>query len=152
MRPIDYFPYRNDTRKVLIPYLRSLPEDAWFAVHPDYPNSIAWVIRHIAESEDGWINEIALQGSRRLADIPDNPGALLGAYKEIRAHTDRLLASMSAAEGDEPIEVPEFPDGWKPPSPPTRRWAFHHVFAHEAHHAGQIGVIARLIGHKGPPF
>ncbi|MEX2104740.1 MAG: DinB family protein, partial [Bacilli bacterium] len=48
--------------------------------------------------------------------------------------------------------VPTFSDGWEPPSPPTWRWLFQHVYTHEAYHVGQISVIARLIGIKPPHY
>ncbi|WP_199614512.1 DinB family protein [Paenibacillus alkalitolerans] len=153
MKLIDLFPYRNDVRKILLPYLRELPQDAWFRTHRDHPNSVAWIIRHIVEGEDGWIHETALGRRAAMKDVPlDSPVALTEAYIEIRRQTDGLLESMTVEDGDRLIAVPAFSDGWKPPSPPTWRWVFHHVYAHEAYHAGQIGVIARLNGFKGPHF
>jgi uncharacterized damage-inducible protein DinB len=152
MKLIDLFPYRNDIRKTLIPYLLELPEDDWFRTHPDHPNSVAWVIRHIAESEDGWIHVTGLGGTASLRNVPDTPAALTEAYIGIRRQTDALLESLSMEEGNRLIDVPAFSDGWKPPSPPTWRWVFHHVYSHEAYHAGQIGVIARLNGFRGPHF
>ncbi|WP_226002501.1 hypothetical protein [Paenibacillus sp. BJ-4] len=44
------------------------------------------------------------------------------------------------------VQVPTFANGWTPPFESTWKWLFHHVYTHEAYHAGQNGVIARLNG------
>jgi uncharacterized damage-inducible protein DinB len=149
---IDCFPYRNDVRKVLVPYLRELSEAEWLRVSPHYPNSVAWVVRHLIESEDGWIHGTGQGQELAFADIPEGRESLLEAYIEIRSRTDALLAAMSEEDGKKLVHVPAFSDGWTPPSEPTWRWLFHHVYTHEAHHAGQVGVIARLNGFRGPLF
>ena len=146
------FPYRNDARKILIPYLNQLTEEQWHARHPDHPNSIAWIVEHIARSEDEWINVIVLKGERRLQRVLDRPQQILQAYIDIRDHTDQKLDFMEYDEHEPVVELPRFSDGWEPPSPPTLRWIIHHVFDHESYHVGQIGVIARLNGFAGPLF
>ncbi|MEC0256810.1 DinB family protein [Paenibacillus lautus] len=88
MKLAAFFPYRNDARKILIPYLNQLTEVQWYALHPDYPNSIAWIIEHIARSEDEWINVIVLKGKPRLQRVLDHPQQILQAYIDIREHTD----------------------------------------------------------------
>ncbi|SDS29965.1 Uncharacterized damage-inducible protein DinB (forms a four-helix bundle) [Paenibacillaceae bacterium GAS479] len=153
MLEMELFPYRNDVRKVLIPYLKNLNEDQWTATNQGYPNNIAWVISHIALSEDHWVNQIGLKGAPVLAITSTSlPQEILAAYVDIRKQIDEVLRTISQAELLSIIQVPEFSDGWAPPSTPTWRWLFHHVFTHEAYHAGQIGMIARLNGFKGPLF
>ncbi|MGG1878700.1 DinB family protein [Paenibacillus cisolokensis] len=148
----SFFPYRNDARKVLIPYLQLLSEDQWYAVHRDHPNSIAWIIEHIARSEDEWIHVIGLQGELTLPSNLDTPEQLLQAYIDIRHRTDRVLDSLKFSESDPALPLPTYSDGWQPPSPPTMRWIFHHIYDHETYHIGQIGLIARLNGFGGPLF
>jgi uncharacterized damage-inducible protein DinB len=152
MKLATFFPYRNDARKILIPYLNQLTEVQWYAMHPDHPNSIAWIVEHIARSEDEWINVMLLKRERRLQRVFDHPQQILQAYIDIRDHTDLKLNSMEYDEHDPAVQLPRFSDGWEPPSPPTLRWIFHHVFDHESYHVGQIGVIARLNGFAGPLF
>lgn len=153
MHGVELFPYRNEVRKVLIPYLKNLDEDQWTATSQGYPNNIAWVISHIALSEEYWVTQIGLKNSPHLTITPTSlPQEILGAYVDIRKQTDEILCTISQDELQSILHVPEFSDGWVPPSTPTWKWLFHHVFTHEVYHAGQIGIIARLNGFKGPLF
>ncbi|PAE07480.1 hypothetical protein CHI12_11275 [Terribacillus saccharophilus] len=144
---IFIFTYRNDVRKILIPYLHKLSPQQWGA--NAYHNTISWVIEHMAQTEDYWVFQIGLSEENRLSGSDLNP---LEQYLQIRKETDQVLQSLQASDWDRLVDVPDFSDGWKPPSEPTIRWLFHHVYSHEAYHAGQIGVIARLNGFKGPLF
>ncbi|WP_342560657.1 DinB family protein [Psychrobacillus sp. FSL W7-1457] len=147
------FPYRNDYRKTLLPYLKNLPEENWLKTTKDYPNNLAWVISHIATSEDYWINEVAFKKNLILTvDEYSQPLEIIKAYEEIRLHTDAILESMETIDLNQLIEVPIFSDGWSPPSIPTIRWAFQHVYGHETYHIGQIAVIAHLNGFQKPLF
>lgn len=147
------FPYRNDYRKTLLPYLNSLQEENWFKTSPTYPNNLAWVISHIATSEDFWINEVALQQKLVLTlDKNSSPFEILKAYQDIRIHTDGILNNLTVLQFNQLIEVPKFSDGWIPPSPPTFNWVFHHIYSHEAYHIGQIGIIAHFNGFPKPLF
>jgi uncharacterized damage-inducible protein DinB len=152
MNLTQLFPYRNDIRKTLIPYLQTLHNKDWFRSHPDHPNSIAWIVRHMASSEDEWIHVIGFGRKPTLIHLTESPKELLESYINIREQTDVLLKTLTWSDGDRLIEIPSFSDGWKPPSTPTLRWIFHHVYEHEAYHVGQIGVIARLNGFVGPHF
>lgn len=147
------FPYRNDYRKTLLPYLKNLTEENWLKTTKDYPNNLAWVISHIATSEDYWINEVAFKKNLILTvDKYSQPLEIIKAYEEIRLHTDAILESMETSDLNQLIEVPIFSDGWSPPSIPTIRWAFQHVYGHETYHIGQIAVIAHLNGFQKPLF
>lgn len=146
------FPYRNDLRKTLIPYLKSLPKEDWFKQFGDSGKSVAWIIGHIASSEDYWVHHIGNKSTCILSTEISSPSEILDAYQTIRLSTDEVLLSLSEQDLDRLIEVPVFSDGWVPPSPPTWRWLFHHVYTHEAYHTGQIAVIARLNGFSPPHF
>lgn len=152
MNLATFFPYRNDVRKTLIPYLKELTVEQWYGAHPDHPNSIAWIVEHIARSEDEWINVVASKTELQLPRKIESPQQLLQAYIDIRKQTDLKLNSIHYLENDPAIPLPTYSDGWQPPSPPTLRWIFHHVFDHETYHVGQIGVIARLNDFSGPLF
>lgn len=141
------YTYRNDVRKVLIPYLQELSPQQWDA--DAYHNTISWVIEHMAQTEDYWVFQIGLGEESRLSGSDRNP---LEQYLQIRKETDQVLQSLQVKDWDRLVDVPDFSDGWKPPSEPTMRWLFHHVYSHEAYHAGQIGVIAKLNGFNGPLF
>ncbi|WP_340082532.1 hypothetical protein [Terribacillus sp. FSL K6-0262] len=61
------FAYRNDVRKILIPYLQELTPKQWNA--NAYPNTISWVIEHMAQTEDYWIFQIGFGESSRVVVI-----------------------------------------------------------------------------------
>ncbi|WP_445487481.1 DinB family protein [Niallia sp. 03133] len=147
------FPYRNDPRKTLIPYLKNLDEECWFQHSPFYSNNIAWIISHISSSEDYWINEVALKKRCILTLKEDSsPQDLLNSYMEIRSYSDSIIHTLEDSQLNQIVDVPTFSDGWKPPSFPTLRWLFHHVYAHETYHIGQIAVIAHINGFQKPLF
>ena len=147
------FSYRNDYRKILLPYLRTLPNENWFQKSEAYPNNLAWIISHIALSEDYWINEIAFkQQSILTIDENSQPMEIIKAYEKIRLHTDAILNRLDNDQLTQLIDVPLFSDGWTPPSIPTIRWVFQHVYSHESYHIGQIAVIAHLNGFQKPLF
>lgn len=146
------FPYRNDLRKILIPYLENLRETYWFEVPSGYDNNIAWIIRHIAKTEDFWVHQVGLKKASVLDSSYSSPREILIAYQMIREKTDAVAISLTDDEWDHIVEVPSFSDGWVPPSLPTFRWLFHHVYMHEAYHIGQVSIIARGIGIKPPHF
>ncbi|TKC18830.1 DinB family protein [Robertmurraya kyonggiensis] len=148
-----HFPYRNDIRKTLIPYLTELDPIDWYKKSSAYPKSIAWIVAHIAMSEDYWINSIYLKREFSLRiDENSTPSELVNSYIQIRNETDTLLQSLEHSMFNEVVEVPTFSDGWVPPSEPTVEWLFDHVFTHEAYHTGQIAIIANLNNFKKPLF
>jgi uncharacterized damage-inducible protein DinB len=147
------FPYRNDPRKTLIPYLKSLDEESWFMKSTIYPNNLAWIISHISSSEDYWVNEIALKKSCILTvNEGSSPNELIDSYIQIRNYTDGILHTLEDSQLTRLVEVPKFSDGWAPPSVPTLEWLFHHIYTHEAYHIGQIAVIAHINGYQKPLF
>lgn len=138
---------------MLLPYLERLDEDQWFTAYQGYPNNIAWIVTHIAKSEDYWVTKVGLKSAPTLAITSTaTPLEIITGYVQVREQTEKVLTSLNDRELNSPLDIPEFSDGWIPPSLPTWKWLFHHVFTHEAYHAGQIGVIARLSGFKGPLF
>lgn len=147
------YPYRNDPRKTLIPYLKNLDENSWFSKSEVYPNNLAWIVSHISNSEDYWVNEIGLK-KNCILNLNDcnSPKEILDSYIHIREYTDGILQTLEASQLNRRVEVPKFSDGWTPPSTPTLSWLFNHVFTHEAYHIGQIAVIAKINGYQKPLF
>lgn len=147
------FPFRNDPRKTLIPYLTNLDEECWFMKSAVYPNSLAWIISHISSSEDYWVNEIGLKKCCILNVNEDcTSKEILESYIQIREYTDDILLQLEASQLNKLVEVPKFSDGWTPPSAPTLNWLFDHVYTHETYHIGQIAVIAQINGFQKPLF
>ncbi|MEE3806719.1 MULTISPECIES: DinB family protein [Lysinibacillus] len=113
-------PYRNDLRKILIPYLNNLDEEFWFKKPDFYPNNLAWIISHISSSEDYWVNEIGLKKSCIL-NLNDacSPKDILDSYIQIRDYTDDILHILGDSLLNKLVEILKFSDGWMPPSVPT---------------------------------
>ncbi|MEY9979082.1 DinB family protein [Lysinibacillus sp. RC79] len=147
------YPYRNDARKTLIPYLKKLDKNDWFLKSDVCPKTLAWIIAHIASSEDYWINEIAMK-DKCILNLNEESSSkeILDGYIQIRHYTDKILHSVNILELHTLIEVPNFNDGWNPPSEPTLNWVFNHVYMHEIYHIGQIALIAHLNGFQKPLF
>ncbi len=147
------FPFRNDPRKILIPYLTNLDEECWFMKSDVYPNNLAWIISHISSSEDYWINEIS-QKESCILNINEycTPKEILESYIQIRKYTDSILHQLETSQLNTLVEIPKFSDGWTPPSVPTLNWLFDHVYSHEKYHVGQIAVIAQINGFQKPLF
>ncbi|WP_273126502.1 DinB family protein [Bacillus weihaiensis] len=147
------FPYRNDLRKTLIPYLDELNDDSWNKKSYIYPKTISWIISHIAQSEDYWVNTVCFKSDTILTITEESkPSEILKGYISIRNHTDKLLHTINSTTLNEAVIVPTFSDGWVPPSEPTVNWLFNHVYTHEAYHIGQIAIIASLNELKKPLF
>ncbi len=128
-------------------------------------NSVGTLLTHVAESEAFWVVERIggrpLPGTRRelyRMDLFGRPGApqaprapasyFLGLLSDLRLETREVLAGLS----DQDLEGKRV---WSDPRRLddqevfTVRWILSHLFAHEAHHAGQIAMLRRLMG--APP-
>lgn len=155
MEALGAFSYRNQPWQTLLPVLSKLtPEQLTWRIEGN-PSSIGWLVDHIASVEDFWINEVAFHAPRIAPETaPENDlVALLAKYERVRGKTEHWLDWTSERELKRVLIVPEFPDGWKPMVfEPDIRWAFQHVFSHEAYHIGQIVVLMRLQGIEDPLF
>lgn len=149
-------------------YTRSLLDDLepddWFWMPPEYPTHIAWQVGHLAMSEYGLtlfqqrgrdrevdaelmssrFRKLFMRGTAPLADRAQHPQP-----DEILEVLDRVHAQMRR-------EVPGFDETAldEPLGPPTSAFATRYgalLFAadHEMLHAGQIGMLRRLMG-KSP--
>jgi uncharacterized damage-inducible protein DinB len=147
------YPYRHDNWACLKPALEKLtPEQLLWK--PQGCDSIGKILAHMAGCENFWINELAGLGPILLRDpLPESDAeCLLLAYEKVRAQTEGILHSLKETDLKRVVDVPEFSDGWEPPSTPTLHWVFHHVFDHESYHCGQIALLMRMQGLEPPIF
>jgi hypothetical protein len=147
-------------RSYTLTLLAGITNDDWFQMPDGAPTHLAWQVGHIAmaqyglalfrqrgrKPDDGDLMSSTFRkqfskGSTALADASLYPPA-----EEIRATFDRVyrqamaeLPSMPAASLDEPVDEPYF--GW-----PTKLGALLICSHHEMLHAGQIGLLRRLLG------
>jgi uncharacterized damage-inducible protein DinB len=121
--------------------IEHLPAEAWRAEPPENKGrTIAAIVAHLHNGRVMWL-KAAAKGS----NIPDQldrtsvtPAQATKALEQSRAALTALL--KSALEGDGRIK------GFRPDA----AGFFGYLIAHDAHHRGQICMLARQVGHPLP--
>jgi hypothetical protein len=147
-------------REYVISLLADVEQEEWFRMPPGSPTHLAWQVGHLAMAEYGLAlfrqrgrqpEDMQLMGSsfRKLFSRGSTPAATAAAYPspaEIRATFDRVHAqalleipTFSAEQLAEPSDMPYA--GY-----PTKLGALLFCPLHEMIHAGQIGILRRLLG------
>lgn len=154
MNALALFPHRNDFRDRLFPALQALTPAQLDWAPPGSRNAISFYLRHIAQSEDWFINTVIHQKPgfvpRRKAELPDI-GTVFQYLRETRARTEALLEQYTVEQlAAEQRPLPG--DGFRghPRESETLLWIFHRIFWHEVYHGGQILLVMRLQGLEPP--
>lgn len=151
---------RNYTRTLL----QDLSDDDWFWMPDAFPTHIAWQAGHLAMSQYG----LTLYQQRgRVLEIDGKlmsskfrkmfmRGTTPSSDREKHPQPEEILEVLERVHEQMRIEVPTFTDEEldQPLGPPTSAYASRYgalLFAgdHEMLHAGQIGMLRRLMG-KSP--
>ena len=151
-------------RGYTIPLLDTIPEADWFAMPAGCPSHVAWQVGHLAFAEARLVVERvggrAEVGGGVLPDefirlfarnsTPDASPTGHPSPAEIRrvlhrVHEAALQILRDTRDDDLETLVPGTPHRFCRTRADYARWASHHEFLH----AGQIGLIRRLLG-KGP--
>lgn len=150
-------------RQYLQTLLADLPDDEWFVMPTGTATHVAWQVGHLAMAEYGLC--LFRQRGRTSADLELMPGTFRKQFQrgsqpqpdpqqnptpaEIRQALDTVHSQVLA-------EVPTFTDeqlsqpaDMPYAAQPTRYGALLFCAHHEMLHAGQIGLLRRLLGH--PP-
>ncbi|MFO0869582.1 MAG: DinB family protein [Pirellulales bacterium] len=150
-------------RQYLQTLLADLPDDEWFVMPTGAATHVAWQVGHLAMAEYGLC--LFRQRGRTAADLELMPGTFRKQFQrgsqpqpdpqqnptpaEIRQALDTVHSQVLA-------EVPTFTDeqlsqpaDMPYAAQPTRYGALLFCAHHEMLHAGQIGLLRRLLGH--PP-
>ncbi|MEZ4594961.1 MAG: DinB family protein [Chloroflexota bacterium] len=109
--------------------------------------SVGQIIRHIANTEDGWFRYVVMR------ETPNWPGEFTAAdyptvadtkvlLNRIHDHTLMNLSYWDCSDLERPIEVP-----WGDTF--TLGWIIWHVIEHEIHHRGELSLILGLLGREG---
>jgi hypothetical protein len=148
-------------RGYTVALLDTIPQTEWFTMPPGCPSHVAWQVGHLAIAE-AWLvlNRVCGRNSVDEGVIPAAFVTLFGrksvaepdptmypAVTELREVFDRIHATITEAV---PLlaDIDLSAESSGPPHPLCKtkgeflRWVAHH----EMSHAGQIGLIRRMLG------
>lgn len=151
-------------RRYTLRFLNELPAADWFRMPPGGVTHVAWQVGHLAFAEYRLALE-RIRGPKRddvnllsasflkcfgRDSVPDPDPATCPTPEEIRAVFDRIhervLEELPTTPDDALDEAPVKPHMLCKTKLECLHWCSHH----EAVHAGQIGLIRRLLGY--PPI
>ena len=120
--------------------LEALPADAWRAETPEDGRTIAAVVAHLHNVRLMW-----LKAAAKGAKLP----AQLDRLKVTREQARKALAASHAAIAK--LVESSLASGGKVKNFPPDVAAFvAYLISHDAHHRGQICMLARQVGHRLP--
>ncbi len=155
MKAADLFPFRHEVRAGTLQAVRNLSEAHLEWKPPGGVHTIMGWLRHLAQSEDWWI-QAGVFGRhdfvpRRKGETADLP-AVLQYLEETRATTERLLAEWPAEKLSETRPVPPgFRGAYRGTELPLQ-WILGNLYDHERHHRAQIYLYLRLMGIDPPAY
>lgn len=149
-------------RAYTLSILAEIDEGLWFTMPPGCPTHVAWQVGHLAMAEYGlclfrmrgrqpidlelMTSSFRKQFSR--GTVPDAGAARYPPAAEIRATLDRVhaqvreeSASFTAEQLQEPVEMPYAVEA-------TKLGGLLFCSHHEMLHAGQLGLLRRLLGQQ----
>jgi hypothetical protein len=151
-------------RRYTLNLLDQTPPDDWFRRPPGFVTHVAWQVGHLAMAEyrlalerirgprpedEALISAEFLRTFARLS-VPEAdaaqypaPAAIRGVLDRVHAQTLRELPHLAEEDLDSPVLKPHA-------YAKTKLWSLLWCAQHEAVHAGQIGLLRRLLGY--PPL
>lgn len=155
MRAADLFPWRHEVRAGTLAAVQNLP-DAHLEWKPEGGvHSIMGWLRHIAQSEDWWIQSGVLGKHnfvpRRKTELADRD-AVLRYLAETRAVTESLLLEWPAEKLRETRPIPPGFRGAPRGPEVSLHWIMGNLFNHEIHHRAQIYLYLRFMGVEPPLY
>ncbi|MDD3730870.1 MAG: DinB family protein [candidate division Zixibacteria bacterium] len=143
MKLAEIFSNYYTVRQELMAVVERLTPDQLAFTAPNHPNSIARLLVHIAETEYGWLDMVALKketvfDSSRFEKISALPEIL----KLLEYHFDefsRYLENEDLNDWDRVFYALPESD-----VKVSKRWLVWHVVEHQARHRGQIFMLMRM--------
>lgn len=150
----------ESARSYTLELVASIPHELWFIMPAGCPTHVAWQVGHLAMAEYG------LCLFRQRGRLPEDLTLMPGSFRKLFSRQSQPLATASEYPPPEDIlatlhrvhaqvrqEVPSFSDAdlQQPAEPPyavepTRLGSLLFCAHHEMLHAGQIGLVRRLLG------
>lgn len=155
MRAADLFPYRHEVRAGTLAAVQNLPEEHWEWKPQGAPHSTLGWLRHLAQSEDWWVQAVVLGQAgflpRRKLLVHDRE-RVLAYLAETRQTTEGLLEQWPAEKLKETRPTPA--GARIAPRGPhlTLHWIMGNLYDHERHHRAQIYLYLRLMGVEPPAY
>ena len=151
MKAIELFHFKNDLRERFFPAYQSLTSDQIDWVPEGSKNNIAFILRHIAQSED-WFIRAVIAGEemipKRRSEL-QTVEEMINYLHKTRKRTFEFLEEHSIDILKETRNIPEGYRG-EPIEEPTIGWIINRIFDHEVYHLGQVNMILRLQGIDPP--
>lgn len=151
MKAIDWFHYVNDLRDRFFPSYKKVTLEQLEWKPEGSKNSIGFLLRHIAQSEDWFIRAVILEQNmipKRKTEL-QSIDPILSYLNETREQTLNYLKTNPLSILDEVRKIPEGFRG-EPIDDPKIGWIIHRVFDHEVYHLGQVNTLLRLQGIDPP--
>lgn len=152
MRALDQYVHVNDLRTHFFPQYEHLTEQQLEWKIDGYKNDIAFLLRHIAQAEDWFLNAVILETKdfvpKRRKDLT-TINEMVNYLKETRENTIQFLSEHPISVLKETRKMPEGFRG-KEVEHPTIEWLIKRVFDHEVYHLSQVNLMLRLQGIDPP--
>ncbi|HEY8488331.1 MAG TPA: DinB family protein [Thermaerobacter sp.] len=147
-----FLPNLQGWRQVLLACTDAMDDEQLHWIPPGGVNSAAWCVRHLAQSEDWFVNAVILGRDirpKRARELPTRE-ALFDYLRAVWAHTDARMAEWDL---DDLLEPRIMPPGFRgtPPANLTVLWVVNQMIQHFAYHVGQVRMLARLMGVEPAP-
>jgi uncharacterized damage-inducible protein DinB len=147
MTPTLLLPWRTCAR-VTAHLVGQLPDELWEARVPGVPRkTVRSLVAHLHDSRCRWLKQV---GTLVGVAAPTRIGRARVAREELLealAESERAMMDMFAVLLDRGGVLPDFP--WRNVPTDLEHFIAYHV-SHEAHHRGQIVLVARQLGQRLP--
>jgi uncharacterized damage-inducible protein DinB len=112
-----------------------------------YSRSVAGILQHITDLEEGWIHFVVRRARPGWPDERRQPPSTVTALRQdmerIHKETMTYLETLAVEDFNRIVQVPR--DGT-----PKLSWILWHVFEQEIHHRGELFLCLSLLGMERP--
>lgn len=146
----EYARYNAWANNTLIDYIRSKPEQTWYAEVPSSFSSLVKTANHILATEEYWHSVITQTPPAHTRHFDEDPGGteVFEALVRQSEALEKLVDSYTPEELEASIEII---NEWFSCASP-RYIYLQHLFNHSTYHRGQLVTIGRALGFTDAPM